>query len=114
MRKLIYFLLLIFMVSNLTAQENDKQYIEIVGEFNPVNGIIEKIENTGENTNIIIKVKNKTSNIVLINSDLNESFISYVEIEDMINIKMNNNENKIAIFKKQGETVKVRIFYIKE
>ena len=114
MRKLIFFMILMCVTSSLFSQENDKLYIEIVGDFISTTGmgLIDKIERNDINTTLFISTNNKISHVVLRNSKINESFLSYINTGDMINLKEIDNEKKIAIFKRQNDSVKVKIFYI--
>lgn len=114
MRKLIYSFVLIFWVFNLFAQEESKNYIEIVSEFFPINGFIEKIEKDENNTKLVINTQNKIHQVLFQNSTLNEYFLSYIKIGDMINLKVIDNEKRLAIFKKQDKSVIVKIFCIKQ
>jgi len=115
MRKLLCSLILMCVISGLFAQENDKRYIEIVGELNPNKGLglIDQIQKDDQNTTIFINVNGGKIRVVLKNSTMNESFLSFINTGDRINIKKVDNENKIAIFKIQKDSVKVKIFYAK-
>jgi hypothetical protein len=114
MRKLLISFVLIFCILNLISQEGSKNYIEIISEFLQINGFIENIVKEESNTKLVIKTQNKIYQVSFKNSKTNEIFLSYIKIGDMINLKVVENEKRIAIFKKQDNSIKVKIFYIKQ
>lgn len=96
-----------------TQQVNNKLFIEYAGEFNPINGFIGKIEKTDLNTSIYIKGKNNDQLLIFKNSAINKSLLSYIENGDMIDLKVVDNEKKVAIFKRINGAVKVKLFYVR-
>ena len=87
-------------------QVNDKLFIEYNGEFNLMSGHINKIEKIELNTSININSKNKDQQMVFKNSAINESFLSYIENGDLMDLKIVDNEKRVAIFKKQKRVCK--------
>ena len=114
MKNLISSLVLVIFVSSLSAQNIHKQNIEVEGQFVPMTGVIGKIEKSDVNTTVFINARVDTSHIILPNSKVNYSFLQYIKIGDMINLKQDGDIRKVAVFKRQDGVVKVKIYYAVE
>lgn len=113
MKRLLYFSILILFVSNLFAQD-EKEYINFIGNVRQVYGSIDNIEtNIRGQTLLIIRSNSRVDTLIFEGSSQNNNFLSYIEENDLIYIKEEETELKVAIFKKLDESVKVRVFHMR-